>query len=436
MDLNEPALRCKGNEFMTTLYEPVVPQMLSAIYQQAREALLLPTVEHSLMQGFPPRPSERVTRANWTVPPFSQWGFRHASRLLPTATVFAGEVEPSYLPERLVDLDDFRFLSTCGEQVTLAEHLHASCTDGFLVMRKGEVIYERYFNGQRPVDRHMCFSMSQALVGTLAEEMLYRSQLNELAKVRDYVPDLDGSAFADATVRDLLDMAVAVDYREDYEDPLSDCAFYGYASGIFLAPEGIHFQESLYDYLMALRKKGNHGGFFHYVTANSEVLAWVMERVSGLPFHELVQQLWRKLRCERDGYFISDPCGRGVAGAGFSATLRDVARFGTMIADQGKYQGRQLLPQKVIDNIAEGGSASVYARQTDYSRWTPGGSYRSQWYVFKDDGQALMASGIHGQYLYIDLITSTAIVKQSSQAQAVSELEPDTVRLMRALGRL
>lgn len=421
---------------MTKLYEPVAPQKLSAIYQQAREALLIPKGEHSLMQGFPPLPNERVTRANWTAPPFSQWGFRHASRLLPTATVFAGEVEPSSLPEHLVDLDDFRFLSICGEQVTLAEHLHATCTDGFLVMREGEVLYERYFNGQRPVDRHVCFSMTQVFVGTLAEEMIYRGVLNELWKVSDYLPDLNGSAFADATVRDLLDMAVGIDYREDYIDPLSDSAFYCYASGILRAPEGIQSQESLYDYLMALRKKGNHGGFFHYVTANSEVLAWVMERVTGLHFHEMVQQLWRKLRCDRDGYFISDPCGRGVAGAGFSATLRDVGRFGTMIADYGKYQGRHLLPQKIITRIAEGGSASVYAKQTDYSRWTPGGSYRSQWYVFKDDGLALMGSGIHGQYLYVDLSTSTAIVKLSSHAQAVCELEPDTVRLMRALGNL
>jgi len=214
---------------MTALYEPVEKFKVLALYEEARAALSCPDKEQpTLMQGFPPRPEERVTKENWRSAPFSQWGFRHASRLLPTATVFAGGVEPSYLPERLIDLDRFRFTSSSSEQVTLAEHLQATHSDAFLVMRKGEVIYERYFRGQSPVDRHIAFSVTQAFVGILAEELIYRDRLIESAQVREYVPDLEGSAFADATIRDLLDMSVGIDYLEDYENPLSNCSAYGY----------------------------------------------------------------------------------------------------------------------------------------------------------------------------------------------------------------
>lgn len=420
---------------MTALYEPVEKLKVLALYEEARAALTCPEKEQqTLMQGFPPRPEERVTKENWTSAPFSQWGFRHASRLLPTATVFAGEVEPSYLPERLIDLDRFRFTSSSSEQVTLAEHLQATHSDAFLVMRKGEVIYERYFRGQSPVDRHITFSVTQAFVGILAEELIYRGRLIETAQVREYVPDLEGSAFADATIRNLMDMSVGIDYLEDYESPFSSCSAYGYACGMLSPPEGLVAQASVYDYLMSLRKSGEHGGFFQYVTANSEVLAWAMERATGLSFPQMVQQLWRKLGCERDGYFISDAWGRGVAGAGFSATLRDLARFGAMVANSGRYQGRALLPQQVLGSISAGADPNIYAKHADYSRWTPGASYRSQWYVFNNPGPALLASGIYGQYLYVDMKTQTVIVKQSSQPEAVGMLEVDTVRLLRALG--
>ena len=183
---------------MTKLYEPAAAEDISRMYVEARAALSAPAVEPNIMQGFPPGPHARVTRANWTAPPFSQWGFRNVSKLLPTTTVFAGEVEPSLLPERLVDLDNFKFYSVTSERVTLAEHLQATRTNAFLVMRKNEVIYERYFNGQSPVDRHITFSLGQALVGTIAEELLYRGVLTEKACVRDYVHDLRDSAFAES----------------------------------------------------------------------------------------------------------------------------------------------------------------------------------------------------------------------------------------------
>ena len=389
--------------------------------------------EPVLMQGFPAETDRRVTWANWMSPPFNRWGFRNLARLRPTIEVAAGARPDRVLAYAPLALEELRFESSCGRSVSALDHLRASKTDGFLVLHQGRVVYERYFNGQVAADRHIMFSVTKSLIGILGEQLIHDGVLDTQAPTQRYVPELAGSAFGDATVRQLLDMAVGVHYTELYDDPTSESSQYGYACGFKPAPSEYAQYESLYQYLPSLRKRCEHGGLFHYVTATTEVLAWVMERASGLRCAEQLQRVWQQLGCERDAYFMADPWGRSVAGAGFNATLRDMGRFGQMLANGGAVDGQQVIDQAVIEAIAAGGDPAVYGVHKDFSDWTPGASYRSQWYVFNDHSPALMASGIHGQYLFVDFASEVVIVKQSSLPEAVTELDIDTVRLLRAL---
>ncbi|KUM44705.1 serine hydrolase domain-containing protein [Pseudomonas sp. EpS/L25] len=389
--------------------------------------------EPSLMQGFPAEPERRVTWANWMSPPFNRWGFRNLARLRPTIEVAAGSRTGAVLEQAPLALEELRFESTCGRTVSTLDHLRASKTDGFLVLHRGRVVYERYFNGQAAGDRHIMFSVTKSLIGVLGEQLVQQGMLDPQAPTRHYVPELAGSAFGDATVRQLFDMAVGVHYSEVYDDPTSESSQYGYACGFKPAPPDYARYESLYQYLPSLRKRCEHGGLFHYVTATTEVLAWVMERASGVACAEQLQAVWQQLGCERDGYFLADPWGRSVAGAGFSATLRDLGRFGLMLAHGGQVEGRQVIDRAAIEAIAAGADPALYAACKDFSEWTPGASYRSQWYVFNDHSPAIMASGIHGQYLFVDAKADVVIVKQSSLPAAVTALDADTVRLLRAI---
>jgi CubicO group peptidase (beta-lactamase class C family) len=99
------------------------------------------------------------------------------------------------------------------------------------------------------------------------------------------------------------------------------------------------------------------------------------------------------------------------------------------------HEGRAVLDPRAIDAIAQGSDPAIYAANEEFSAWTPGASYRSQWYVFNDHSQALMACGISGQYLFVDRDADVVIVKQSSLPEAVSIFDPDNVRVLRALAR-
>ncbi|MGX4726253.1 beta-lactamase family protein [Pseudomonas corrugata] len=406
---------------------------LASLYVETHESSSDARSTSSFMQGFPAEPHHRVTWHNWMRAPFNQWGFRNLARLRPSIDVQAGAGPVSVLKRAPLALDELHFNSECGLSISVLEHLVASQTDAFLVMQGGTVLFERYFNGQEPQDRHVMFSVTKSLIGTLGEQLVSDGVLDPALPAAHYVPELEGSAYADATVRQLFDMAVGIQYSEVYEDPDSESSQYGYACGFQPAPTQYAQFESLYQFLPSLRKQGDHGGFFHYVTATTEALAWVMERATGKSCHRLLEDIWSQLGCERDGYFMADPWGRSVAGAGFNATLRDMARFGRLLASDGRHDGRQLLSPETIARIAAGADPAIYATSPDFEAWTPGASYRSQWYVFNDHSQALMAGGIHGQYLFVDKPSGVVIVKQSSLNEAVSPFDGDSVRMLRAI---
>lgn len=414
---------------------PTREQSLANLYMEVHQTAEPEQARTSMMQGFPAEPQRRVTWSNWMRPPFNRWGFRNLARLRPTIDVAAGTQPPSSLPLELQALDALVFESQCGMSINVRDHLLASKTDAFLVLQNGRVVYERYFNGQRQQDRHIMFSVTKSLIGTLGENLVQQGVLNPDALTTEYVPELQGSAFGDATVCQLFDMAVGIAYSEVYDDPSSESSQYGYACGFQPAPSQYAQFESLYQYLPTLQKRGEHGGFFHYVTATTEALAWVMERASGKPCDQMLQAVWEQLGCERDGYFMADPWGRSVAGAGFSATLRDMGRFGQLLANKGRANGQQLIAESAIDAMLAGNDPAIYANNESFSAWTPGASYRNQWYVFNDHSRALMAGGIHGQYLFVDFPSQVVIVKQSSLLEAVTDLDTDSVRMLRAIAR-
>lgn len=417
---------------MSTLFAQSTGSRLASLYAKAHDELMQPA-QQAPLRGFAAIAEQHVSWHNWMAPPFNRWGLRRLQQLRPTITIAKGQTTVASLPANAMDLDDFQFDSTCGLSIGLTEHLHASYTDGFLVMQGDDVLYEQYFNGQTADDRHLMFSVTKSLIGTLAEQLIHQRLLDPNRLAASYVEELSGSAFADATVRQLLDMAVGIEYVEKYDDPTSESSQYGYACGLRPAPEAYKHVDSLDQYLPSLRKRGEHGGIFHYVTATTEVLGWVMERACGVPCDKLLECIWSQLGCERDGYFLADSRGRSVAGAGFSATLRDMARFGRLLLREGWHDKKPLLPAEVVAAIMAGADPEIYAGNTDFAAWTPGASYRSQWYVFNDHSQAIMACGIHGQYLFIDFPSRTVIVKQSSLPDAVSDFDADSVRLLRAL---
>src|SRR5690606_19004933 len=93
---------------------------------------------------------------------------------------------------------------------------------------------------------------------------------------RDYLPELVHSAFADATIRQVLDMTTGLDFSEDYADPKAEIWAFSKAGDPFQLQRSPHEPANYFDYLKTVRKKGQHGEAFGYKTVNTDVMGWMI----------------------------------------------------------------------------------------------------------------------------------------------------------------
>lgn len=368
----------------------------------------------ALMQGFPPPPDAQVTLANWRQPPFNRWSFHNVRQIVPTAAIYAGGT-PTPLGHERHAVERVAFHGPDGEEWTVGRMLPATHTDGFLVLQRGRIVAESYAAGQRPETPHIVFSVSKSVTGSLAGVLVERGQLDPDAPVTSYIPEAAGSAYGDCTVRHVLDMSVSIDFVEDYLDTTGDFARYRVATAWNPLPAGAETLD-LRRFLVTLKRAAApHGREFHYVSPNSDLLGWILERASGEPYAELLSNaLWRPMGAEFDAYVTVDRMGAPRSAGGVCVTLRDLARFGELMRQGGAVGGRQVLPRSWIDDILGNGDPEAW-RLGATPGFLPGGRYRSKWYVTGNTHGAFCAIGIHDQWIYVDPEAELVIAKQSSQ---------------------
>ena len=355
--------------------------------------------------------NETVTLANWRRSPWNRWAFHHVSELVPVAMIPTDPTRAKPLPEDLV------VPNRLPDGTSIDQVLRETETDGFLVLRDGALIYEWYANDFGADLPHIVFSISKSISAILAGILAGQGKLDPDAPVAQYLPEVAGSAYGDATVRHVLDMTVSIDFEESYLDP--NGAFARYREAMGWNPVGDPGKTpGLHAFLTTLpRGRGPHGERFHYVSPNSDLLGWIIERAAGRPYAELLSDLiWRPMGAAHDATVTIDKAGAARSAGGICTTLRDLARFGEML----RLGGKGIVPPAWIDDILQNGDRDAWTRG-DMATMLPQGRYRSQWYLTGNAHGAWSAIGIHGQWLYIDPAEKLVIAKFSSQALPVDD---------------
>jgi CubicO group peptidase (beta-lactamase class C family) len=394
------------------------------------------------MQGTPP-PAERRVRFsddNFLDFPQIRWTLSHMRELVPTVNVWRGDAGPVPLGNAAAAdearIDALAFTDMQGRARRWDESLDDTYTDGILVLHRGRCIYERYSGALQPHLPHSCFSITKSYAATLAATLVHEGAIDEAKRVPHYLPEMRGTAYEGATVREVMDMQIGVAYSELYADPQAQIWAYARAGGLRPRPAGYSGPADFYEYLATLRKEGEHGQAFAYKTVNTELLCWLMKRVTGQPLAEMLsERLWSRLGCEQDGHLTVDATGVAMGGGGLSATLRDMARFGELMRREGDWNGRQLVPAAVVADIRRGGDPAKFAK-AGYTL-LPGYSYRSMWWVTHNELDAFEGRGIHGQRLYVAPKAEMVVARFASHPIAASAAnDPITLPALLALGRM
>ena len=381
------------------------------------------------MQGLPPAPEQRL---HWAMAdhmrfPTHRYAFSNMRSFLPTVRVGRGRGAVWDLPVALRDdLDSLRITPlSCGAELSWEQALAANFTDAILVLHQGRIAYERYFGATRPDSTHIVWSVTKSFVGVLAEMLVAEGRLDPAAPVASLIPELAGSGFADATLRQVMDMTTALDFSEEYTDPSSGIGAFSHALGLTPRPADYAGPGDVFSYLPTIAKAGTHGERFTYRTCNTEVLGWIVARVEGKRLDSVLsERLWQPLGMEQDADWLIDSTSMPFAGGGLNPCLRDLARFGEAMRCDGVGNGQQVIPAAVVESVRRGARPDDFAK-AGYAQ-LPGWSYRSQWWITHNNRGAFTARGIHGQTIWVDPAAEMVIVRFASHPIAANTLLDNT----------
>lgn len=371
------------------------------------------------MQGFPPAPHGQVTLANWRMAPFSRWAFHHVREILPTAEIAHDPASVRDLPAAPLDLSGLTIHAPGGQTTTLARFAEETTTDGLVILHRGKIVHEQYANGMTARAPHILMSVSKSMLGLLAGILAGEGVLDVEAPVTSIIPEVTGTAYDGATVRHLLDMRAGLRYDENYLAASGPIIAYRKATGWNpLAPGETasdlrSFFRELHD------REGPHGGKFAYISPNTDLLGWVIERAGGKRYADLMGELlWAPMGAAEPASITVDRLGAPRAAGGMCTTTRDLARVGQLLIEGGARGGRQIVPARWIDDITNGGDPDAWDRGS-FIEFYPGRHmhYRAKWYVERGPKPVLFGLGIHGQNVFADARNEIVIAKHSSQAQ-------------------
>lgn len=347
-------------------------------------------------------------------PALNMLTYRHFDELFNSRQVDSGSSRWELGPSSLKLPDSVAFTAPDGVKVDLQTYLETSRVNAFLVLKDGKVVREIYRDGSHSSSRFIGFSMSKSIISMLVGIALKEGSISSIDDpLTRYLPELNGSAYAGVTLRQLLRMRSGTSWREDY------------APGTALDKVrelSVNSEKEYYEsYAKSLTRIASPGSVFNYSSLDTELMGCVLARVTGRNVADYMsEKLWKPAGMEAPGYWaLQGPGGRQHEwySAGFSARLRDFGRIGQLMLDRGEARGQQIVPASWVESSTrpEGGDRHYFYF------W---------WGLPQMDGFA--ANGVQGQHILIDRPSRTVVVVLSFQDPA-ARYEGSAERMFRSI---
>ncbi len=319
-----------------------------------------------------------------------------------------------------------------GKEHSLDEFLKNTRSNAFLVLHNGQILQEQYFNGASQQSHFLINSMTKSLVGLLVGVAVERGKIASLDDlVSRYLPELADSAYATATIRQVLDMTTNLQFAGQNPEAAGRGRDIEAAAGkSFGCNQSIrqHPATALYS------KDGQHGEQFAYINTNTQVLGMLIERVTGTSLAQFMERnLWSRIGTESSAYWLLDQTdnSRAIehAWVGFNARLRDLGRMGLLLAQDGEWQGQQLISKAWMNGSMH--PSESFLQQLP-SR--PLFGYSHQWWIPVGGEGEFMGIGFGGQYLYVNQPKQIVVVQLSTNpAYDPKKTSEETLAAFRAI---
>lgn len=340
--------------------------------------------------------------------------FRNIDRLFPTRVVRRGN-SVSSLPEELMTLDDFEFQSY-GRTYDLYDVLSLNRVSGILIIQDGKVRFEKYLLGNDENTRWMSMSVVKSMTAALIGAAIKDGYIDSIDDpIVQYLPRFLGSAYDGVSVRQILQMTSGVAWNETYTDPTSD------RRRMLEAQIGQKPGEIL-DLMASLPRAAEPGSRWNYSTGETHVAGALVAAATGKPVADyLSEKIWSRVGMQADAnWWLESPGGLEVGGSGLSATLRDYARFGLLLLNNGVIDGESIFPPGWLDEAST--VKTVSGERVDYG-----------YMLWPLHGRSYSAIGIFGQFVFVDPDKDLVVAMWGAQPKPVDRYGVDEYEFFHAL---
>ena len=314
-----------------------------------------------------------------------------------------------------------------GSRHTLDDYLARHPATGLLIAKGDTILTERYQYARN--DRHRFASQSMAktvvamLFGIALDEKAIRSVDD---KVETYVPELAGSEYGATPLKALLTMSSGVAFTENY-DGQDDIAKLSRDLFRFDTPGAA-----------AVVKQFNTridppGKSFRYASIETEILGLVLRKATGVPVADyLREKIWQPMGAEADAAWLVDGAGQEATYCCLNAVLRDYARLGLMLAHDGFWNGRQIVPRQWVIEATSNAPADTHLKPARNAPTALGYGY--QVWLSPGPRRTFSFRGVHGQAIYVDPRSKLVLVHTAVRlAPRGDPAAPELAALWRAL---
>ena len=315
-------------------------------------------------------------------------------------------------------------------EIETGKFLQRTDTSALLILRNGEIQFERYWLTGGENVQWMSMSVAKSFISALVGIAIRDGHIKSIEEaISDYVPELKNSPYNNVRIKDVLQMSSGASWDENYSDPESDINRWAKIFSL-----GGSFDE----FIQTLSNDFEPGTRNHYNSMDTQALGMLVNRATGKSITDyMTEMLWHPMGATNKGYWLLDSEGMEMAFAGLNVTARDYAKFGELYRLDGELNGQQIVPKSwVKDSITPDGQhltpgdnpLSDYPLGYGYQWWVPGGV----------KGE-FMAIGVYNQMIYVAPESNMVIVKLSANSSygtaedtdMASELE--TIEFFRAI---
>jgi CubicO group peptidase (beta-lactamase class C family) len=306
---------------------------------------------------------------------------------------------------------DIRWNAKGARNLTLDDYLARQRIMGLIVVKDGVIQIERYQYDRTAADRFTANSMAKSItalaVGIALRERLIRS-LDDAAE--RYAPQLQGTVIGQTTLRNLLRMASGMKYDQTY-DGTGDTGRFSHAIAISGSDGALR---------TIVAREVRQGERFYYASPHTVGLADVMRGATGMTLSDyLTPRLWQAIGAEQSAFWYADRTGLEVAFGNFNATLRDYARLGVVLANDGVRPDdpghKEIIPREFLLDATDWKrvpEAFQPQRATTYL------GYGYQFWIFPGDHRRFAMVGAYGQSIYVDPELKLVMVQTGANATA------------------